>query len=162
MSTPKPPAAENVIEKIPSQCFEVMKSPVHSVSERASVQTAARMMREHDVGFLPVCHEHGPVLGILTDRDIATRLCAENEDAAHTRVSHVMTRGVITCHPEDALAKAERLMREHQITRIVITDALRKAVGVLSLSDIAQYESPTRLKRTLQTIAKRKYAPQRP
>ncbi len=151
-----------VLERLPLKCREIMRQPVRTVSERETIQTAARLMREADVGFVPVCNRHGVVMGIVTDRDIATRVCAENEPAAHTTVSSVMTRGVITCRANEPISKAERLMRQHRITRILITDPLRHPVGVISLSDLVQYEPSARVKRTLQSVAERKYSPERP
>jgi CBS domain-containing protein len=150
------------IERTPVRCSEVMKSPVQWVSEKTMVRTAARIMRDAEIGFLPICHDHGTVVGIVTDRDIVTRVCAEDQEPGETVVSTVMTRGVLTCRVDDSIAKAERLMREHRITRIVITDALRKPVGIISLSDLVHYENAGRVKRTLQAVAERKYAPERP
>lgn len=151
-----------VLEKLPLRCFEIMRQPVHNVTEASTVQTAARLMRDADIGLLPVCDAHGVVVGIITDRDITARVCATNDPPAQTAVSRAMSRGVIACHPDDPVVKAERLMREHRITRILITDPSGRPVGIISLSDLVQYEPAGRVKRTLQTIAERKYAPERP
>jgi len=77
-------------------------------------------------------------------------------------VRNVMTRGVIACRAGDPVTKAVALMRRHRVTRIIILDARGAAEGVLSLSDVAQYERPAKIGRTLQTVAERKYAPERP
>jgi CBS domain-containing protein len=138
-----------------------MKREVHSVSEHDTVATAAQVMREHEVGFLPVCDQHGIVVGVVTDRDLVVRACAEGCDPS-TVVSRVMTRARIACRPEDPISRADALMRRHRISRVVITDAGGAPAGVLSLSDLAQYEAPTRVGRTIQRVAERKYAPERP
>ncbi|HVH46909.1 MAG TPA: CBS domain-containing protein [Labilithrix sp.] len=151
----------NTIGRVPERCSEIMQAPVRWVSENDTVQTAARMMRDADVGFVPVCR-NGAVVGIVTDRDIATRACAEDIVASVARVSEVMTHGAFACSPDSPVARAETLMREHRITRIVITDELSRPVGVVGLSDLAQYEAPAKVGRTLQTVAQRKYAPERP
>ncbi|MBX3260486.1 MAG: CBS domain-containing protein [Labilithrix sp.] len=147
---------------MPTRCSEIMKRPVRCARELDTVQSAARLMRDADVGFLPVCYDDGTVAGILTDRDIVTRACSGDEHPSTTIVGDIMTRAVVACRPDDALSKASARMRQHHLTRIVILDARRTPVGVLSLSDVAQYEHPAKVGRTLQTVTERKYSPERP
>jgi CBS domain-containing protein len=139
-----------------------MRRPVHTVFEGDTVLVAARTMRDADVGLLPVRDAHGVVVGVITDRDITTRACAEAVDPVTAIVRNVMTRAVIACRPADPVTKAVALMRRHKVTRIIVVDERGAAVGLLSLSDIAQYERPAKIGRTLQTVAERKYAPERP
>ena len=144
------------------RCQQIMKRDVRAVAEIDAALVAARIMREHDVGFLPVCDEAGRVVGVLTDRDLALRVCAEDSRPAATPVGSVMTRGAISCRPMQPVSHAERLMRQHHLTRIMVVDDENRPVGVISLSDIAQYEPASRVGRTLHTVAQRKYAPERP
>jgi CBS domain-containing protein len=143
------------------RCDEVMKRNVHSIRERDSLQKAAQLMREQDIGFLPVLDRRGKVVGIVTDRDIVIRGCESGACASTTPVRDVMTLEAITCRPEDLLTHAEALMSEHHISRLPIVDR-GALVGIVSLSDVAQYDRPTRIGRTVQRIAERKYAPERP
>lgn len=143
---------------IPISCLEIMKRPVMRVRRTESVEDAARLMRDHDLGFVPVCDDDGVVIGVLTDRDIATRVCAAGAHAHDTLVETVMTAGVVACRPTDRVSRAIALMRRHRLTRVLVTDAVGAPVGVLSLSDIAQYERPWKIGRTLRTVAERKYA----
>ncbi len=144
------------------RCREIMQQPVRSVLEGDTVFVAARIMREEDVGFLPVSDTRGIIVGILTDRDIATRVCAAGSNAADTAIRTVMTTGVIACQPDDPVSKAAALMRRHRVTRIVVLNRGRRPLGILSLSDIAQYDRPANVGRTLQSVAERKYSPARP
>jgi CBS domain-containing protein len=77
-------------------------------------------------------------------------------------VQDVMTVGAISCRPSHSVAHAERQMRSHHLTRVVIVDADDRLLGILSLSDVAQYVRPSRVGRTVRTVAERKYAPERP
>jgi len=121
-------------------CETLMKSSVECVTPDESVVSAARLMRDGNLGFLPVCEEYsGRVLGAITDRDIALRLVAERRPL-WTRVEDVMTRDVIACGPEDDLEAAEDLMAENQVSRIMCIDEDEQVVGVISLSDIAQLD----------------------
>jgi len=119
-------------------------------------------MREQDLGFLPVCDEAGRVVGVVTDRDLARRVCAEDARASATPVRDIMSVGVVACRPAHTVAHAERQMRRHKVTRIVIKDDEDRLLGVLSLSDVAQYVRDAQTGSTLRVISERKYQPERP
>jgi CBS domain-containing protein len=149
-------------EEFAMQCQQVMKRNVHTVAEGEDALVAARIMRDKDIGFLPVCDDAGRVVGVLTDRDLVLRVCAEDSHPAATPVATVMTRGSVACRETSSIACAERLMRRHHITRIVVLDEEQRPLGIVSLSDVAQYERLSRVGHTLRTVAERKYAPERP
>ena len=135
-------------------CETLMKTSVECVTPDESVVSAARLMRDGNLGFLPVCEEYsGRVLGAVTDRDIALRLVAERRPL-WTRVEDVMTRDVIACSPDDDLDAAHDLMAENQVSRIMCIDDDDQLVGVISLSDVAQMDG-THAVRTLEQVSAR-------
>jgi CBS domain-containing protein len=145
------------------RCEEIMKRDVRTVLEDTDVAAAARIMRDADVGLLPVLDaERGVVRGVLTDRDIVVRVCAAGLSLGDTTVAAVMTAGVVACRPDHTVAHAEGLMRSHRITRILVTTEDGALAGLLSLSDVAQYEPPSKTGRVVRDVAERKYAPERP
>lgn len=150
------------VSRGPMRCMEIMRRPVFTIGEADEVTVAARRMRDEDIGFLPVCDVHGVVVGILTDRDIVTRayadVVASDGDSCAMPVRKVMTRGVIACQPDDLVQKALGQMRKHRVTRVLIVDLERRPLGVLSLSDVVQYESAAKVGRVLRAISERKYA----
>jgi CBS domain-containing protein len=132
-----------------------MRKAVHFAVPDLSLQSAALLMADTDVGFLPVCDDGLHVWGVLTDRDIVVRACAMGCAPATTPVKDVMTRAVIACRPDDSIDHAEELMEQHRKSRILVTDEQAKLLGVISLSDIALLERPGRAGRTLRRIASR-------
>ena len=135
-------------------CETLMKTSVECVTPDESVVIAARLMRDGNLGFLPVCEEYsGRVLGTVTDRDITLRLVAERLPL-WTRVEDVMTRDVIACSPDDDLDTAHDLMAENQVSRIMCIDDDEQLVGVISLSDVAQMDG-TQAVRTLKQVSAR-------
>src|SRR5215207_9660507 len=102
------------------QCEQIMQREVESCSPDATVAEAARKMRDNDIGFLPVCDESGRVVGALTDRDIAIRCVAEGLVTAEVR--DVMTEHVICCLPSDDIERAEELMEQQRVSRIICCD----------------------------------------
>lgn len=144
------------------RCEEIMRRHVRTVRQDEDARTAALRMREDDVGILPVCDILGRVEGVVTDRDLALRVCTGQKAAFEMTVAEVMTRGCVSCLPEDTIATAEALMRNHRLTRVVIVRHDGTLAGIVSLSDIAQYERAGAVGRTLRAVSERKYSPERP
>lgn len=120
------------------QCRDLMRRPVELVAPNQSAVTAARAMREKNIGFLAVCDLAGHVVGVVTDRDLAIRVIGEERDPVATQVTDIMSSQVVTCQPDDEIAQAEALMRKHRKSRIVVADEERRPLGVISLADLAQ------------------------
>jgi predicted transcriptional regulator len=136
------------------KCKDIMKMNVECVTPQDDCQTAARRMRDRNVGFLPCCDDDMKPLGTLTDRDLAIRVCADDLQASACRIEEVMSTEVVTCGPEDDLSVAEDLMSKHQKSRIMVVED-EKLIGVISLSDIAEREPPEKAAETLKNVASR-------
>ena len=115
---------------------QVMTPSVVSVPPTATLQQAAELMRDRDIGALPV-RDQERLIGILTDRDIAVRAIAEGRDPNRTEASTIMTQGPVYCFEDDEIEAAARMMQERQIRRIVVLDRAENPVGMLSLGDIS-------------------------
>src|SRR5258708_25774786 len=98
-------------------CEDIMMDDVVCLALTDTAHTAARKMRDLNVGFLPVCDAVGKVVGTLTDRDLTIRLIAENR-SLKTSVSTLMTPEVITCRPKEATLRAQSLRPLHHKSRI--------------------------------------------
>src|SRR2546428_10111714 len=140
------------------RCEDIMKRDVECIDPTQPVQEAARRMRDANVGFLPVCDSTRKVLGTITDRDIALRIVAESRPPT-TSVGDVMTREVIACRPDDEVTRAEQLMGKHHKSRMICTDQEGRLLGVISLSDIAQVEEPSRASQTMKQVTEREARP---
>ncbi len=139
------------------RCETIMKDDVMYVLPSDSAQQAALIMRAENVGFLPVCDEGGCVVGTLTDRDLAIRVCTSGVPASEISVAAVMTRDLVACRPEDDLADAERKMAEYGKSRILITDGTTRLLGIISLADVVTRDSNTHAAHTLRKIVEREY-----
>jgi len=115
---------------------EVMSTDVRTISPDATIQEAAREMRDGDFGLTPVVTPDGQLLGVITDRDIAVRAVAEGKSPS-TPVKEVMSPGVISAYTDDRVEDAARVMSEHQIRRLPIVDRNHRLVGIVSLGDFA-------------------------
>ena len=119
-----------------------------------TARDCARLMKEENIGFVPICNESDEPVGTITDRDLALRILADGRPS-DAKLDSVMTREVVSCRLGDDLQDAERLMREHRKSRIMVCDTEGKLQGVISLSDIADEEDEEIAGRTLRDVASR-------
>jgi CBS domain-containing protein len=134
---------------------EAMTPQPVCVTPSDSLQYAARLMDELNVGALPVC-EAGELVGIVTDRDITVRATAAGLSPATTAIDLVMTERVRTCGVEYSMADALALMSTVQIRRLAVLDGSQRLVGMLALGDIAeqQHEGVDEALRRISTPAR--------
>ena len=114
---------------------ELMTKSVATLNENDTVEQAAHLMKEHNIGSVPVCQGE-KVIGIITDRDIALRSVAEGENFKSQNVRNIMTSNPVLGYPEMDVKDAARVMSERQIRRLPIVDN-NNLVGMVSLGDIA-------------------------
>ena len=117
------------------QVKEIMTKQIACVSADDTIEKAAQMMRQHNVGSIPVC-ESDKVIGIVTDRDITLRDVATGNDKQKQSVSTIMTSNPVVGSPDMDVKDAARVMSENQIRRLPIVDS-GKLVGIVSLGDIS-------------------------
>lgn len=135
-------------------------SSVLTIAPGATVLDAARTMNQYRVGCLVVAE--GPVDatgqatavtgldGIITERDLLTRVLAKEREPARTLVSEVMSKRVITCKPNTPLEEVRKVMRDEHIRHMPVLDG-GWVVGVLSIGDLNMAESVT-LSHTIETL----------
>jgi CBS domain-containing protein len=127
-----------------------------------AVATAARLMRDKDIGAVPVVRDDSGkrVLGILTDRDLAVRVLATGRDPKQARVEDVMTSQLFTCRAEDGVDRAVEMMEEHQVRRIPVVEEGGRLVGMIAQADIAtRLEAPKVLAELVEEISRPATAP---
>jgi CBS domain-containing protein len=136
-------------------CEQIMKRDVKCLTEKDTARAAARLMRDAEIGFVPVCDAGGKVVGTVTDRDIVVRIAADGAATLDSSLDEIMTKSVVSCSPKDELDRAEQLMETSHKARIVCADDQGKPVGVISLSDIAQHDEATRVAKLLRDVTER-------
>jgi CBS domain-containing protein len=132
---------------------EVMSSNPTSVDPSATVVEAAKLMRDEDVGSLPVV-ENGRLAGVVTDRDIAVRAVAEGKDPQSTKVADVCSGDLVTIDPQQDLDEALRLMARHQVRRLPVVEEDGRLVGVVAQADIAQSGDDRKTGQVVEEISK--------
>lgn len=114
---------------------DVMATCVVSLNAEDNVERAAQLMREHNIGSIPVCSED-KVIGIVTDRDIAIRSAADGENSKKQTIREIMSSNPVLGKQDMDIEDASRIMSERQIRRLPIIED-KNLVGMVSLGDIA-------------------------
>ena len=133
---------------------EIMTRDVITVSPHDTLQTAARKMRDYDIGFLPV-YEGDKLVGVVSDRDIVIRALADGMDPK-TKLSMalVISSPAVYCFDDQTIDDATDLMNDDQIRRLVILDRGTKQVaGVISLGDLAVHVGDKMSGEVLQSVS---------
>ena len=117
---------------------EAMHRGVDWVSPDTPVTELAKLMRDHDVGAIPI-GENDRLVGMVTDRDIVCKgLAQDTFDARRATARDVMTAEIHCCHEDDDLAKAVRHMEGLKVRRLPVINKSKRMVGILSLGDVSQ------------------------
>jgi CBS domain-containing protein len=115
---------------------DIMTRDVQVIGPDDTLQLAAQLMDQLNVGSLPVCGGR-ELLGMVTDRDITVRGTAIGADPATTCVADVMSRGTEFCTEDQDAQEVLRVMGTAQVRRLPVIDVDRKLVGIVSLGDLA-------------------------
>jgi CBS domain-containing protein len=117
---------------------DAMHKGVDWVSPDTPITEIAKLMREHDIGSIPI-GENDRLIGMVTDRDIVCKGLAEDGfDAGRKTARDVMTEGVHCCREDDDLAKAVRHMETLKVRRLPVINKSKRMVGILSLGDVGR------------------------
>lgn len=130
---------------------EVMTRDVQTISTQDSVQRAAQLMDELNVGAIPVVDD-GRLVGMITDRDITVRSVAVGQDPAGTRVNDVMSTDVRTCTADQGVEDVLAQMADVQIRRVPVVDGNGQVIGIVSLGDVVT-KAPVEVEQTLDEIS---------
>jgi CBS domain-containing protein len=119
-----------------------MTKDLVSVTSDALLTEAAKQMRDHSVGDVLVTDANGRLRGILTDRDIVVRALAEGKRPEETTCGAICSDEITTLAPKDDSDRAVVLMRTKGVRRLPVIDDGGKAVGILTLGDLARTRDP--------------------
>lgn len=129
---------------------DVMHEGALCVGEHDSLRTAAQMMRDLEVGALPICGDDDRLKGIITDRDIVIRCCAEGKDLEQCTAGELAS-GVVWIDANSSVEEALTTMEEHQIKRLPVIDNHR-LVGMISEADLAKELPDSKLAEFVHSI----------
>lgn len=132
---------------------DAMHRGVEWVSPETPVAELAKLMRDQDIGSIPI-GEDDRLIGMVTDRDIVCKgLAEEGFDGRKATARHVMTSGIHCCREDDDLAKAVRHMEELKIRRLPVINKSMRMVGMLSMGDLSRTASSDLLSECMKSVS---------
>lgn len=114
---------------------DIMSKKIVTISKEKSAYDAARLMKKHDIGALPIV-EDNELIGIITESDIFKEVSARNIKPDTVTVKSIMTEKVITAPPDIKIHEINGLLYTNNIRRILIVNDKRKVIGIVSASDL--------------------------
>lgn len=136
---------------------DIMTKNPSCVTPETSLRDAARIMKEQDVGLVPVVERKGSkrVVGLITDRDMAIRVVAEGREVEGCVVRDVMSRDVMTLRADTVVDEVMRVMGEEQVRRIPIVDERDELVGIVAQADVVRHANDDSMaERAVEKISK--------
>ncbi len=134
---------------------DLMTKNPECVTREDTVQRAASIMRDHDIGAVPVVDDTGSrrLVGIVTDRDIAVRAVAEGRN--DLSVQDAMSAGrIATAREDDDVDRVMELMRENKVRRIPVVGQNEEVVGMIAQADLArEARDEGEVERTVEKIS---------
>jgi CBS domain-containing protein len=124
------------------QIADVMTKNPYGVTTSASLNEAARMMRDQEIGDVLVMRADGTLCGLVTDRDLVVRGLAEGLDPGSASVEEVCNHDPVTLSSDQPVEEAVSVMRQYNIRRLPIVDG-ENLVGIVSLGDLAIEKDPS-------------------
>ncbi len=132
---------------------DVMHKGVDWVAPDTPVNELAKLMREHDIGAIPI-GENDRLIGMVTDRDIVCKgLAQDGFDAGRVTARDVMSPGIHCCREDDDLAKAVRHMEGLKVRRLPVINRRMRMVGILSLGDVGHSAPGDLLSECVKSVA---------
>ena len=131
---------------------QAMHKGVQWVGPGTSVNQLATLMREHDIGAIPI-GENDRLIGMVTDRDIVCRCIAEGLDPKTATARDVMTAGILYCLDKQELDDAARVMEMKRVRRLPVINGKKRMVGMLSLGDVYNAAPRTVSEETMQAVS---------
>jgi len=102
-----------------------------------ALDQVAKMMIHNDCGEIPVIDVKDQLVGVITDRDIVTRIVAEGKNPIGYTAEQCMSQPVVTVHCDDTLPHVIATMERHRIRRVLVVDDDSRCVGIIAQADLA-------------------------
>jgi CBS domain-containing protein len=136
------------------QIREIMTSTVKTVHPQTRLAEIARLMRDEDIGSVPVA-EDDRLVGMVTDRDLVVRGMADGEAFQEKQARDVMSPRVLYCIETQSVEEVLDNMGDQKVRRLPVVDVDKRLVGVVSIGDLSAAAHPAKAGESLKGISSR-------
>ena len=134
------------------QIRQLMTVRPRTVKVGDTIVEAAKVMRGEDSGIAPIV-DGDRLVGVLTDRDIVTRVIAAERDPKLVKVEEIASLNLVTVDPDQGLEEALRLMARHQIRRLPVVEEDGKLIRIVAQADVARHARFNDIAEVVQQIS---------
>lgn len=134
------------------QVREIMSTVPELVNPDTPLQEVARLMRDKDIGAVPLGADD-QLVGILTDRDIVVRGLAQHGDCSKLTARQVSSDQLRYCFDDEDVDQVATNMSQQQVRRLPVVNRDKRLVGMVSLGDVAQNADPARSGEALRGVS---------
>ena len=138
---------------------DIMRKKLETIEGTASVQQAAKKMKDRNVSSLLIVDEQGKPQGIVSERDLVTKVCYYDRSASGVTNQEIMSSPLITISPKSPPSEAADMMLQHNVRHLLVVDRsdssnLNKPVGIITPLDFTRYQeySDDKEKDTIEKI----------
>ena len=131
---------------------DVMTHNPSALPSSSSAVEAARMMRDEDIGLIPIV-EGDRLVGTVSDRDIAIRIVAEGKEPDRINVGEIASRELVTIDAAQELDEALRLMAKHRVRRLPVVEKDGKLIGIVAQADVAKHATSAQTGEVVEKIS---------
>lgn len=131
---------------------DLMSPDAQCVQHDQTLVEAARLMRDLDVGALPICGPDEKLAGMLTDRDIVVNCIAEGKSVDSVKAGDLARGKPVTIGADDSAEETLRTMAKHQVRRLPVIDG-HQLVGMVAQADVARSLSAEAVGQVLQEVS---------
>jgi CBS domain-containing protein len=139
----------------PTRAADVMTEEVKTATPDTDLHTIAALMRDENVGIVPIVEDGGILVGVITDRDIVVRVDATSAAGGPVTAREVMTTELVTVGPQDDLLDVIDRMGDEGLQRMLVASDRRELLGIISVGDLARRtDLPERVQDVLDQISR--------
>jgi CBS domain-containing protein len=125
--------------------MDIMRKKLETIEGAASVQQAAKKMKDRNVSSLLIVDEKGKPQGIVSERDLVTKVCYYDRNASAVTNQEIMSSPLITISPKSSPSEAADMMLQHNVRHLLVVDRadssnLNKPVGIITPLDFTRYQ----------------------
>ncbi len=125
--------------------IDIMRKKLETIQGTASVQQAAKKMTDRNVSSLLIVDEKGTPSGIISERDLVTKVCYNDRNASAVTNQEIMSSPLITISPKSSPSEAADMMLQHNVRHLLVVDRgdssnSNKPVGIITPLDFTRYQ----------------------
>lgn len=122
-----------------SSIGEIMTEKLETINQSATARDVAKRMADQNISSLIVADEDGKCIGIVTERDLVRRICANDASSSSITAKEVMSSPLATIDPYSTIESAADVMIQNGVRHLLVVDEKNTPLGIVTSTDFSAY-----------------------